>query len=408
MHDHQLKPKSTLLEASNSNAKVSKGSSASTMAKMQARAGSRRVDDLSVVSQVLKAQYKRQQASTLQSAALEEEEEKQGKSENARLQVKLQSQHQGKESWQKRANPAEIFSGSGSPLSAGLMAKYERLMPGVSLAHVKVYQGASVDRSLAGAGLQGLTDGTRVAVSSKAQHGTLEHELGHVAQRQLPDFNLNESSRTGYEQDADNIAASLVASKPVNKFQGSAIKGLSQKIKPSVQAKCGCGGTEQEKYMNKILPGQNQYQSLEYQANPLSGAWEFISRFPNCLPQGLAVAGTGLAVAASCGMVAGEIVAGIQCILAAPFSGGVSLAGTAVIAALITVDGLKCAAAFMGFLGAAITLYNCLKVDPRAAEEDKRRAAETQREMIETLRRIEAAQQQQQQRQPAPPGRRRP
>jgi hypothetical protein len=79
---------------------------------------------------------------------------------------------QGKGNWQQKADTNAIFS-NGSALSSGLMAKYENLMPGVSLGQVSLHQGSQVDEALQTAGLHGLTDGTNVAVASTAPAGTL-------------------------------------------------------------------------------------------------------------------------------------------------------------------------------------------------------------------------------------------
>lgn len=54
---------------------------------------------------------------------------------------------QGKGDWQQKADLNAIFS-NGSTLSSGLMAKYENLMPGVSLGHVSLHQGSQVDAAL--------------------------------------------------------------------------------------------------------------------------------------------------------------------------------------------------------------------------------------------------------------------
>jgi hypothetical protein len=134
---------------------------------------------------------------------------------------------QGKGDWQQKADLNAIFS-NGSTLSSGLMAKYENLMPGVSLGQVSLHQGSQVDAALQTAGLHGLTDGTNVAVASTAPSGTLEHELGHVGQRQEQGFSLDEGNRQAHEKDADEIAGKLLASQPVERFEqtASAKKGL--------------------------------------------------------------------------------------------------------------------------------------------------------------------------------------
>jgi hypothetical protein len=255
MRSHKLKPKTTA-PIPVSTTQANQDQLTSKLAKMQARASRGKVDDLNAVSQVLKAQY-RQQASKLQANA-NEEEDKQGKLAS-NLQVR---QTQGKGNWQKRVNPSAIFNGTGSSLPKGLMAKYERLMPKVKLGHVQLYQGAEVDQALANAGLQGLTDGTRVAVSSKAQPGTLEHELGHVAQRTDQNFNLNEGTRNSYEQHADQVAAKLLANQPVSEFQRPSVQGREQRIQPSVQAKCAlCAGEEKESLVSKTSSQQYKYMS---------------------------------------------------------------------------------------------------------------------------------------------------
>ncbi|MEQ8969520.1 MAG: DUF4157 domain-containing protein [Coleofasciculus sp. C1-SOL-03] len=163
---------------------------------------------------------------------------------------------QGKGDWQQQADLSTIFAGSGSALPQGLMAKYQQLMPGVSLSHVRLHQGSQVDASLAKAGLQGLTNGTRVAVSGKAESGTLEHELGHVAQRQVQGFNLTEGNRQAYEQDADRISARLVNGQIVEGFQGSEVKRNGE----SAQAKCSeCEQEEKQNLIGKV-DGVNGYQ----------------------------------------------------------------------------------------------------------------------------------------------------
>jgi len=132
-----------------------------------------------------------------------------------------EQQVQGKEDWQQKADLNAIFS-NGSTLSSGLMAKYENLMPGVSLGHVSLHQGSQVDAALQTAGLHGLTDGTNVAVASTAPSGTLEHEIGHVGQRQEQGFSLDEGNRQAHEKDADEIAGKLLASQPVERFEQTA------------------------------------------------------------------------------------------------------------------------------------------------------------------------------------------
>jgi hypothetical protein len=127
---------------------------------------------------------------------------------------------QAKGNWQQKADLGSIFSSPGS-LPTGVMAQYENLMPGVDLSQVSLHQGSEVDAALQAAGLHGLTDGENVAVSSKAPADTLPHELGHIAQRQEAGFSLTEGSRAGYEQDADGIAARLMANQPVERFEDS-------------------------------------------------------------------------------------------------------------------------------------------------------------------------------------------
>ena len=125
---------------------------------------------------------------------------------------------QAKGDWQQKADTNAIFS-NGSALPPAVMAKYENLMPGVSLEHVSLHQGSQVDAALGAAKLHGLTDGTNIAVSSKAPSGTLEHEIGHVGQRQEKGFSLNEVNRQAYEADADNISANLLSDRPVERFE---------------------------------------------------------------------------------------------------------------------------------------------------------------------------------------------
>jgi tetratricopeptide (TPR) repeat protein len=125
---------------------------------------------------------------------------------------------QAKGDWQQKADTNAIFS-NGSALPPAVMAKYENLMPGVSLEHVSLHQGSQVDAALGAAKLHGLTDGTNIAVSSKAPSGTLEHEIGHVGQRQEKGFSFNEVNRQAYEADADNISANLLSDRPVERFE---------------------------------------------------------------------------------------------------------------------------------------------------------------------------------------------
>ncbi len=125
---------------------------------------------------------------------------------------------QAKGDWQEKADTNTIFS-NGSALQPAVMAKYENLMPGVSLEHVSLHQGRQVDAALGAAKLHGLTDGTNIAVSSKAPQGTLEHEIGHVGQRQEKGFSLNEVNRQAHEVDADNISAKLLSDRPVERFE---------------------------------------------------------------------------------------------------------------------------------------------------------------------------------------------
>jgi hypothetical protein len=165
-----------------------------------------------------------------------------------------EQQVQGKGDWQQKADLNAIFS-NGSTLSSGLMAKYENLMPGVSLAQVSLHQGSQVDAALQTAGLHSLTDGTNVAVASTAPSGTLEHELGHVGQRQEQGFSLDEGNRQAHEKDADEIAGKLLASQPVERFEqtASAKKGLlpsqmlEARMMQQMQARCAeCGSDEQQ------------------------------------------------------------------------------------------------------------------------------------------------------------------
>jgi len=130
---------------------------------------------------------------------------------------------QAKGDWQQKADTNAIFS-NGSALPPAVMAKYENLMPGVSLEHVSLHQGSQVDAALGAAKLHGLTDGTNIAVSSKAPSGTLEHEIGHVGQRQEKGFSFNEVNRQAYEADADNISAKLLSDRPVERFEQTAGK----------------------------------------------------------------------------------------------------------------------------------------------------------------------------------------
>ena len=161
------------------------------------------------------------------------------------MKAKQQAQQQGKgaNNTQASSQPAEALKGSGQPLSPDLIAKYENLLGGVSLRGVRVHQGAKVDTTLESSGLQGLTDGKNVAISSKAERSTLEHELGHVAQQQKQGFNLTEGTRSGYEQDADRIAARLISGSRVEGFEeGSKFSSspLQAKKSAEMQAKCAC------------------------------------------------------------------------------------------------------------------------------------------------------------------------
>jgi hypothetical protein len=175
---------------------------------------------------------------------------------------------QGKGNWQPQADTKAIFS-NGSALSSGLMAKYENLMPGVSLGHVSLHQGSQVDAALQTAGLHGLTDGTNVAVASTAPSGTLEHEIGHVAQRQEQGFSLNEGTRQAYETDADHISAKLSNDRPVERFRQTVnspelAAQLQVKATAVTQEKCKCDENQQgfaQKLMTKSLTQQNQSQA---------------------------------------------------------------------------------------------------------------------------------------------------
>ena len=133
--------------------------------------------------------------------------------------LKAQQQSKGTEGEKASGDPASAFQGGGHALPQALMAKYEGLLgENVTLEHVRLHQGAGVDAALAEAGLQGLTDGKNVAVSSQAERGTLEHEIGHVVQQQTKGFNLNEGTCGGYERDADGIAEKLVFDRPIKEF----------------------------------------------------------------------------------------------------------------------------------------------------------------------------------------------
>jgi hypothetical protein len=142
------------------------------------------------------------------------------------------------------------------------MAKYENLMPGVSLGHVSLHQGSQVDAALGAAGLDGLTDGTNLAVASTAASGTLEHEIGHVGQRQEQGFSLYEGNRQAHEQDADEIAGKLLASQPVERFGQtvSAKKRLlpSQMLEARMtqrmqQAKCALCESDEQQALSKPM-----------------------------------------------------------------------------------------------------------------------------------------------------------
>jgi len=203
---------------------------------------------------------------------------------------------QGKGDWQQKADLNAIFS-NGSTLSSGLMAKYENLMPGVSLAQVSLHQGSQVDAALQTAGLHGLTDGTNVAVASTAPSGTLEHELGHVGQRQEQGFSLDEGNRQAHEQDADEIAGKLLASQPVERFGQtvSAKKRLlpSQMLEARMtqrmqQAKCTkCESDEQQalsKPMAEALGDRDKTQAK------VTGIEQAVSQNEMSIPSNTAIA----------------------------------------------------------------------------------------------------------------------
>lgn len=317
MHAFQLKQQPTLAP---NFAQAGKTAQTAKLLSLQTKAKLGKSDDLSAVSNILKAQYKRSQSAKLQAeptpeeekqgqqAQLQaeptpEEEEKQGKGFDTSQASK--SKLQGKADWQKKANLSNIFGGSGSRLSNGLMGKYQKLMPGISLGHVQVFQGASVDQALHQAGLQGLTDGTRVAVSSKAQAGTLEHELGHVAQRQVQGFNLNESSREGYEQDADSISASLVNNQTVQ------FPGLTQGKTPSNQAQqsnilaAKCADCQKEQQPKQLLAKTISISGKgQLQASWLDSYW---TEYVNCTVSGIGwLTSATLLLMKECGAAIGQ------------------------------------------------------------------------------------------------------
>lgn len=434
MRSLQLRSNSTFVPLSTTLA--AKNSSTSHQVSLQARANLSKVDDLSAVSSILKAQYKRLQASKLQAQNPELEEEKQGKSGFGRSQASKQqaknSKLQGKGDWQQKANFSAIFGGNGGSLSNGLMAKYEKLMPGINLGHVKVFQGASVDKALHQAGLQGLTDGTRVAVSSKAQAGTLEHELGHVAQRQVQGFNLTEGTRQGYEQQADSIAAKLLGNQTVSEVQGATVQGSRQKMQSSMQAECKA--CEEKAAMSKTIPGQDylsrefqafqvadtmasfqtvlpqsymsrEYQAStpQYQANPLSGFLRYLSRFPACIGSGdvPALIGSVGTAALKCPAAVAEYTAAFASASAAPATGGLSAVLSAVLATIGTADGAVCLFALASLLGSLLKVHNCMMRDPGAEEAEKAaaaaKAAQLEADIAQMRQELQAQRQQNQQ-----------
>ena len=162
-----------------------------------------------------------------------------------------EQQVQGKgDDWQQKADLNAIFS-NGSALSSGSIAKYENLMPGVSLGNVSLHQGSQVDVALQTAGLHGLTDGTNVAVASTAPAGTLEHEIGHVGQRQEQGFSLDEGNRQAHETDADEIAGKLLANQPVERFEQTA--SAKKRLLPSQILEARLAQQMQARLMSKDI-----------------------------------------------------------------------------------------------------------------------------------------------------------
>ena len=186
-------------------------------------------------------------------------------------------------------------------MSIAWMTKYEGLLgENVNLGEVRVHQGAKVDAAEA-SGLQGLTDGKNVAISSRAQRGTLEHELSHVAQQQKQEFNLTEGTRGGYEQDADRIAAKLMSGSRVEGFEEStrfSSSPLQAKKSAEMQAKCKKCEKEDKKLQSRSQPEleNNKFLSLEQviekaQLNverfyaAIEGAKEFYSQIAHIPPE---------------------------------------------------------------------------------------------------------------------------
>ncbi|WP_218082890.1 eCIS core domain-containing protein [Anthocerotibacter panamensis] len=206
----------------------------------------------------------------------------------ASLQARRSPEHGN---WLEQVDPQAIFQGSGSPLPTTVMAKYERLLPGIGLSHVRLHQGATVDSHLQRSGLQGLTDGANIAISSRAQTGVIEHELGHVAQRQVTGFNLNEGSRGSYEQDADHISAKLVANQPIQ------LKAL--------QAKCAtCEQEEQPQLMANLMTGTL---APNLQAWGFTVDWRTVATWGSCITAAIAVVKAVADCAIKCGKAAGIV-----------------------------------------------------------------------------------------------------
>lgn len=289
---------------------------------------------------------------------------------------------QAKTDWQQQVDPGQLFSGSGSGLAPNLMAKYEGQMGGqMSLSHVRVHQGSHVDTHLARAGLQGLTDGVNVAVSSQAQANTLEHELGHVIQRQQDGFQLTEGSRSHYETHADQIAHQLVSGQPVQGLQA----------KPDLQAKCdACSAEEDKDLMAKPLPITRTPGPILAQRQLQAFIPQWMRNIPGCTftPAMLGTIGSGLSAVVSCGL-SGTLWA--VAIGSAPTIIGPKLAGLGA-----TLAGIKCLADGFKFLDKLIKYIQCIFRDPdqdaqtiQEAQDAEERLRESQRLMEQRLEQMD-------------------
>ncbi len=262
------------------------------------------------------------------------------------------------------------------------MAKYEGQMGGqVSLSHVRVHQGSHVDTHLAKAGLQGLTDGVNVAVSSQAQPHTLEHELGHVIQRQQDGFQLTEGSRDHYETQADQIAHQLVSGQPV--------QGLE--AQQHLQAKCeACSAEEDKDLMAKPLPFSPTPGPILAQRQLQAFIPQWMRNIPGCTitPDILGLIGAGLSMTASCFLTAK--------LWAVAVGSSVTVIGPAIAGIGATVAGIKCIADGFKFLDKLIKYIQCVFRDPnqdpqtvQEAQDAEQRLRESQQLMDQRLQQLE-------------------